>query len=233
MKKIISTVIIMLVAVCCFSTVCFASDNNLTTKETIVSAKYHKSKTELYSSIVEDGVASIVTQNGVSFTVKLHDEFNGFVFVVRPITKQEQEAFQWLKECISNDLADFLAYEFYLINADEEKIEIPLGTEIIISNIDLDYYVSGISCNGNLYEISSITQSSSLIFNTIGNADYYLLRKDTKNNESSNNTNEHSVRPDDRVVQTGDNNNHFLCGIILVVSLIIVALQMKKRKSIF
>ena len=174
MKKAVGIFFGLFILMYCLSMTCFAAEN---VHETAVNAKYHSSEIEIYQSSVKCGTAELSLQNGIAFSVKLNKKYNGYTFVVRPVTQKDKEAFDWFKSFVSSDVSDFMAYEIYLLDTQKEKLKLPDNTEIKIKLCNSNYTVNGISCESKQYEIKSDVKNGVLKFNSIKQADYYLIQR--------------------------------------------------------
>lgn len=172
MKRVI-TFLLVILSLLSNTITCFAAESE-EVDECPVYAKYHSSNIELNTTIVENGKGTLTNQDGSSVIVDFEDKYNGYVLVVHLITENDKDAFAWFKSCVPNDVVDFSPYEIYLLNSENERVELPNNTSIQISVSNRSDFIVGLSYSGETSDINTTYKDGNLTFKSSEQSNYYL-----------------------------------------------------------
>lgn len=219
MKKVI-TFLLMIFTLLSTSVTCLAAGSRKVV-ECPVYAKYHSSNIELNTTIIKSGKGILTTQDGSSIAVFLDGKYDEYVLVVHLITEKEKDAFEWFKNCVPSEIVEFSAYDIYLLNSENDRVELPDNTLVQISVSNRKDFMLGLSCLGTTCVITTTYEDGKLKFNSSEESNYYLRCR---------NINDMIVDTDSP--QTGDTMSlrfWLVCLFASAVVLIILILDTKKH----
>ena len=168
-----------------------------------VYAKCHSSNIEFSKIIIKNGNASVTDKDGLNITIIIDNTtYDGYNLVVHSIT--ESDAFDWVKSCVPSDIEEFSAYDIYLLNPENERVELPDNTLVQISDSNQEKFVMGLSCSGTISLINIEYENEKLKFNSSKEVNYYLICSKVDNSIVDNN-----------IPQTGDKSKIYLLIVML------------------
>jgi hypothetical protein len=173
MKRVI-TFLLVIVSLVSASITCFAAESREAV-ECPVYGKYHSSNVDLHTAVIKNGKGTLTDSEGALFVVELNRKYNGYTLVVHPITESDEEAFAWFQSCVADDAVDISPYEIYLLNPNQERVELPNRTSIQVSVSDQSDSIMGVSYSGEASVIDSTYKSGKLTFKSTGQSNYYLI----------------------------------------------------------
>ena len=140
-----------------------------------VSAKYnYYNKDNYYTSNIIDGSGKVEINKEISISIN-GDIPDGYNLVVHEILRTEKDAYEWFEKIVNNKFGKFIPYDIYLINLENERVELPLNIQIRISNNSKNAKIYSIKRNTeSLLELSTTYEKGNIIFNSIDSS-YYLL----------------------------------------------------------
>lgn len=205
MKRIITLIIMILMLVCSYMT-CFAADYNEMSKSSVY-AKYNFYKnSRINTSVIKNKKGIVVNEGSLSVSVVFStNDYDGCVLIVNSITRADKDAYKWIKTCLNGKNDKINAYEIYILDANNNRIELPNGTKIMIELSFSNQHVTGLSCEGKSKDISSVYEEGKICFNSSSDSDYYILFEKMNAKEFP---------------QTGDTSNIYLWIIIFLISLV-------------
>lgn len=218
MKRIL-TLISTLCIILSSSITCFAA-NGYEIIENSVYAKYNFGNDNISNATIENGNATIALPNNSTVQIIINNKYDGYVLVIRLMTQEDSEAYDWLKNCIPNDISSFQAYDIYLLTSNNDRIELPNDTLIKISCSERNRSVIGISYNSKIQNITTSYENGYFTFSSTEQANYYLVYNKTPDET-------------DESPQTGDNSPMTLWLTLLFISggaLVGTATYTKKKR---
>ena len=175
MKKTIF-IIFMLACIIGIPGKAFASDTREVNYTVAVNAKYHHlNEEDVVSEDIVDGTAHNITEQDRNNEVLAGKEFDGYRLVVYCFKDCDSEAVAWIKECLGEKKILKSAYDIYLLNMDNERVELPAETEILISPTEKSDKVYGLSIEGNIIGLNNCYENGKIQFFSQQEADYYIL----------------------------------------------------------
>ena len=177
MKKLISSVIILILIFCC-AVPCLAADTTLTNEKRTasmeVSAQYICIYEEQDGYTVADGeggVYTAVTDSGLKIIVRTGEQ-GDYRLVVHEITEQDKAAAAWFKALFAGS-KNIAPLDIFLIDENGNRFELPADAEITLEGLKGDQYVVGLS-GGRKNRIAAAVANGKITFKAVG-SDYYVV----------------------------------------------------------
>lgn len=181
--------VVFLSVICVFSATvnCFAATEvpteNKGSESIDVVADYVKNTSDpkrVYCEIT-DGKAGVTVADGV--TVSVSDvRAEGLTLVVLPITKAEEEAWNWIEACLGNRGKSLYPMDIYFIDENGNRVEYNATFSVSITTPDryTAPSVFYISTDGQTTEISCIADGNTVSFET-DHSSYYTVAEKIQN----------------------------------------------------
>jgi len=182
-----------------------------------VSAIYKDNDPNIYKVNISGDSSHITTRNGTKVTViGTNEPFSGIRLVVREITSEETEAYNWFSGVLKGIGTDILPFEIYF---EKDGRKIPLRNKIEVSINLPDSYTFPIACNvtsDGKVELLLSSVEGKISFETDNTSYYVLANKIKKTGDNP---------------QTGDNTNliHYIPFIWLSLCLFIITARRYRR----
>lgn len=172
MKRIVSFVAVVLIFFSCYVN-CYAAEYEETYMGNVYAKINYSSDSKVYTATPIRGQYALTTDDGIQITVDSNNL--DLVLVVHQITEKEKEAYEWFKSCMPQSVIRFIPYDIYFLNASGDRIELSSEDAITISIYKSTQYVVGLSCDGNLIDISYSINNYNVTFKASSSSNYYVL----------------------------------------------------------
>lgn len=210
MKRILSIITVLFVLFSC-SINCFAAGNGNTISGNVYGKYNYFSDANVYTANSDNGKYQIETEDGVKIIIR--SKSSDLILIVHQISKDEKEAYEWIKSCVPQSIIRYIPYDIFFLNASGERIELSSEDEVTISSINQNQYILGLSSDGNITEISCAKYNERITFKVSTISNYYLLCEKAMAVNSP---------------PTGDTSNIYLWLILLLVSFVCLIITASK-----
>lgn len=178
--KRIGTSILCILFMLCLSMGCFAAEDTLTNQKLSAShavvANYVCDYSELdhYTTAEDEGGGVYTAETDTGLTVIIPEGKEGLTLVVHEVTEKDKEAAKWFKENFEG-AKNIAPLEIFYIDANGNRINLPAGTEVILSGLKRDHYVVLLSADGKKFRLPAKVKDGAITFKTTAASDYVVV----------------------------------------------------------
>lgn len=205
---------------------CFNISANSERTSIYVSYKENEAN-NIYTDVVKDGKAEIVTKEGYVIDVEgaIPD---GLSLVIMPILETDTEAMKWFRSCMSSYGANFFPFELYFVDKNGTRIspQCEINVRINIGNDSRELIVCYLSYDSVVTDLDSFIKNKEIHFSTSKDGYFVIAEKHAENQTPG--------QPgESQVPNTGDAHTLSLWYILVIVSSIgLCAFKYQKRANL-